>query len=165
MTKNKTSDHQEEIDIFRFLKLIFQLIENIIKKTMNLVFEVFTKWKTLTVISVIAFLLGLFYENKEEYQPKKEGNILVNLNHGSSIYFYNSIDLLQKKILSGNTSFFSEKLQFNDEEALFYVAAEPIISSQGFFELFEDHNQMKVLINNTQDLDETIKYDIKQHKI
>ena len=77
MTKNKTSDHQEEIDIFRFLKLIFQLIENIIKKTINLVFEVFTKWKTLTAISVIAFLLGLFYENKEEYQPKKEGNICL----------------------------------------------------------------------------------------
>ena len=165
MTKNKTSDHQEEIDIFRFLKLIFQFIENIFKKTMSVVFEIFTKWKILLATSVIAFVLGIFYENKEEYQPKKEGNILVNLNHGSSIYFYNSIDLLQKKILSGDISFFSEKLQFNDEEALFYVAAEPVISSQGFFELFEDHNQMKVLINNADNLDETIKYDIKQHKI
>ncbi len=165
MTKNKTSDHQEEIDVFRFLKLISQFVGGIIKKTMKLVFEIFAKWKILLVITVIAYILGMLYENKNEYQPEKEGSILVNLNHGSSIYFYNSIDLLQKKISSKDISFFSEKLQFNSEEALLDISVEPIISSQAFFELFEDHNQMKVLINNTQDLDETIKYDIKQHKM
>ena len=165
MIKNKTPDHQEEIDVFRFLKLIFQFTGNIIKKIMNLVFEIFTKWKILLAISVIAYIIGSVYENKNEYKAEKEGSILVNLNHGASIYFYKSIDLLQKKISSGDISFFSEKLQFNNEEALLKIAAEPIISSQGFFELFEDHNQMKVLINNADDLDETIKYDIKQHKI
>jgi hypothetical protein len=165
MTKNKTSDHQEEIDVFRFLKLISQFVGGIIKKTMKLVFEIFAKWKILLVITVIAYILGIVYENKSEYQPEKEGSILVNLNHGSSIYFYNSIDLLQKKISSGDISFFSEKLQFNSEEVLLEIYVEPIISSKGFFELFEDHNQMKVLINNTDDLDETIKYDIKQHKM
>jgi hypothetical protein len=132
---------------------------------MKLVFEIFAKWKILLVITVIAYILGIVYENKSEYQPEKEGSILVNLNHGSSIYFYNSIDLLQKKISSGDISFFSEKLQFNSEEVLLEIYVEPIISSKGFFELFEDHNQMKVLINNTDDLDETIKYDIKQHKM
>ena len=165
MKKNKTSDHQEEIDVFRFLKLISQFVGSIIKKTMKLVFEIFAKWKILLVITVIAYILGMLYENKNEYQPEKEGSILVNLNHGSSIYFYNSIDLLQKKISSKDISFFSEKLQFNSEEALLDISVEPIISSQAFFELFEDHNQMKVLINNTDDLDETIKYDIKQHKM
>ena len=73
--------------------------------------------------------------------------------------------LLQQKIFSGDISFFREKLQFDGDEILLDISASPIISSQGFFELFKDHNQMKVLINNTQDLDETIKYDIKQHKI
>lgn len=165
MTKNKIPEHQEEIDVFRFLKQISQSIREIIKKTMKLVLEIFSKWKILLTISVIAFILGIVYENKNEYQPEKEGSILVNLNHGSSIYFYNSIDLLQKKISSGDISFFSEKLQFNKQEMLLDISVEPIISSQGFFELFEDHNQMKVLINNTNDLDETIKYNIKQHKI
>ena len=91
MKKNKTSDYQEEIDVFRFLKLISQFVGSIIKKTMKLVFEIFAKWKILLVITVIAYILGLVYENKNEYQPEKEGSILVNLNHGSSIYFYNSI--------------------------------------------------------------------------
>ena len=89
---------------------------------------------------------------------------MVGLNHGSSIYFYNSIDLLQQKISSGY-KFFREKLQFDDDEILLDISARPIISSQGFFKLFKDHNQMKVLINNIEDLDETIKYDIKEHKI
>ena len=165
MTKNKTSDQQEEIDVFRLFNKISKSTGKIFKNSLDLVVEIFSKWKILLAISVIAYILGVVYENKNQYQPEKEGSILVRLNHGSSIYFYNSIDLLQKKILSGDTSFFSEKLQFSDEEALFYVAAEPIISSQGFFELFEDHNQMKILINNADNLDETIKYDIKQHKI
>ena len=165
MTKKNTPDHQEDIDVFSFLKAIFQFTGNVIKKTMNLALEIFAKWKILLAISVISYILGLFYENKDEYQPNKEGSVLVNLNHGSSIYFYNSIEILQKKILSGDKSFFSEKLQFNMEETLLDIDAEPIISSQGFFELFEDHNQMKVLINNVDNLRETIKYDIQQHKI
>ena len=165
MTKNKTSDQQEEIDVFRLLNKISKSTGKIFKNSLDLVVEIFSKWKILLAITVIAYILGIVYENKSEYQPEKEGSILVNLNHGSSIYFYNSIDLLQKKISSGDISFFSEKLQFNSEEVLLEIYVEPIISSKGFFELFEDHNQMKVLINNTDDLDETIKYDIKQHKM
>tara|TARA_S200000501_G_scaffold216230_2_gene202935 strand:+ start:12698 stop:13663 length:966 start_codon:yes stop_codon:yes gene_type:complete len=165
MTKNKVPEHQEEIDIFRFLKQISESIREIIKKIIDVVLEIFSKWKILLVISAIAYILGVVYENKNEYQPEKEGSILVNLNHGSSIYFYNSIGLLQQKISSKDISFFSEKLEFNNEEKLIDISVEPIISSQGFFELFEDHNQMKVLINNIDNLDETIKYDIKKHKI
>ena len=165
MTKNKVPEHQEEIDIFRFLKQISESFWEIIKKIIDVVLEIFSKWKILLVISAIAYILGVVYENKNEYQPEKEGSILVNLNHGSSIYFYNSIGLLQQKISSKDISFFSEKLEFNNEEKLIDISVEPIISSQGFFELFEDHNQMKVLINNIDNLDETIKYDIKKHKI
>ena len=165
MTKNKTSDQQEEIDIFGLLNKISKFTRQIFKNSVELVIEIFSKWKILLVISVIAYILGAVYENKNQYQQEKEGSILVGLNHGSSIYFYNSIDLLQQKISSRDISFFREKLQFDDEEMLLDIVASPIISSQGFFKLFKDHNQMKVLINNIEDLDETIKYDIKEHKI
>ena len=165
MTKNKTSDQQEEIDIFGLLNKISKSTRQIFKNSVELVIEIFSKWKILLVITVIAYILGAVYENKNQYQRDKEGSILVGLNHGSSIYFYNSIDLLQQKISSGDISFFREKLQFDDEEMLLDIVASPIISSQGFFKLFKDHNQMKVLINNIEDLDETIKYDIKEHKI
>ena len=165
MTKNKTSDQQEEIDVFGLFNKISKSTGKIFKNSLDLFVEIFSKWKILLAISVIAYILGVVYENKNQYQPEKEGSIFVGLNHGSSIFFYNSIDLLQKKISSGDISFFREKLQFNVDEALLDISVEPIISSQGFFELFEDHNQMKVLINNTDNLNETIKYDIKQHKI
>ena len=165
MTKNKTPDQQEEIDIFGLLNKISKSTRQIFKNSVALFIEIFSKWKILLVITVIAYILGAVYENKNQYQRDKEGSILVGLNHGSSIYFYNSIDLLQQKISSGDISFFREKLQFDDEEMLLDIVASPIISSQGFFKLFKDHNQMKVLINNIEDLDETIKYDIKEHKI
>ena len=165
MTKNKTPDQQEEIDIFGLLNKISKSTRQIFKNSVDLVIEIFSKWKILLVITVVAYILGAVYENKNQYQRDKEGSILVGLNHGSSIYFYNSIDLLQQKISSRDISFFREKLQFDDEEMLLDIVASPIISSQGFFKLFKDHNQMKVLINNIEDLDETIKYDIKEHKI
>ena len=148
MAKNKTSDQQEEIDVFGLFNKISKSTGKIFKNSLDLFVEIFSKWKILLAISVIAYILGVVYENKNQYQPEKEGSIFVALNHGSSIFFYNSIDLLQKKISSGDISFFREKLQFNVEEALLDISVEPIISSQGFFELFEDHNQMKVLINN-----------------
>jgi len=75
------------------------------------------------------------------------------------------VDLLKQKIVSGDTNFFNETLQLEEGEELLDISLTPIISSNDFFALFDDHNQMKVLINNTENLDETIKYNIKQHKI
>ena len=121
MTKNKTSDQQEEIDVFRLLNKISKSTGKIFKNSLDLVVEIFSKWKILLAITVIAYILGIVYENKSEYQPEKEGSILVNLNHGSSIYFYNSIDLLQKKISSGDISFFSEKTKTNETKTTFIL--------------------------------------------
>ena len=165
MTKNKISDHQEEIDVFRLLKKTSQFTIKIIKRSIDFFVEIFSKWKILLPIIFISFVLGLLYENKNMYSPDKEGSLLVRLNHGSSIYFYNSVDLLKQKIVSGDTNFFNETLQFEEGEELLDISLTPIISSNDFFALFDDHNQMKVLINNTENLDETIKYNIKQHKI
>ena len=165
MTKNKISDHQEEIDVFRLLKKTSQFTTKIIKRSIDFFVEIFSKWKILLPIIFISFVLGLLYENYNMYLPDKEGSLLVRLNHGSSIYFYNSVDLLKQKIVSGDTNFFNETLQFEEGEELLDISLTPIISSNDFFALFDDHNQMKVLINNTENLDETIKYNIKQHKI
>ena len=165
MTKNKISDHQEEIDVFRLLKKTSQFTTKIIKRSIDFFVEIFSKWKILLPIIFISFVLGLLYENYNMYLPNKEGSLLVRFNHGSSIYFYNSVDLLKQKIVSGDTNFFNETLQFEEGEELLDISLTPIISSNDFFALFDDHNQMKVLINNTENLDETIKYNIKQHKI
>ena len=165
MTKNKISDHQEEIDVFRLFKKTSQFTTKIIKRSIDFFVEIFSKWKILLPIIFISFVLGLLYENYNIYSPDKEGSLLVRLNHGSSIYFYNSVDLLKQKIVSGDTNFFNESLQFEEGEELLDISLTPIISSNDFFALFDDHNQMKVLINNTENLDETIKYNIKQHKI
>lgn len=165
MTKNKISDHQEEIDVFRLLKKTSQFTAKIIKRSIDFFIEIFSKWKILLPIIFISFVLGLLYENKNMYSPDKEGSLLVRLNHGSSIYFYNSVDLIKQKIVSGDTNFFNETLQFEEGEELLDISLTPVISSNDFFALFDDHNQMKVLINNTDNLDETIRYNIKQHKI
>lgn len=165
MTKNKTSDHQEEIDVFRLLKKTLQLVAKIIKKSIELSFEIFSKWKIILTTIFIFFVLGLFYENKNGYLPEKEGSLLVRFNHGSSIYFYNSVDLLKQKIDSGDTDFFNQTLLFEEGEQLLDISLTPVISSNDFFGLFEGHNEMKVLINNTEDLNNVIKYDIKRHKL
>ena len=165
MTKNKTSDHQEEIDVFRLLKKTLQLVAKIIKKSIELSFDIFSKWKMLLTTIFIFFVLGLFYENKNVYLPEKEGSLLIRLNHGSSIYFYNSVDLLKQKIDSGDTGFFNQTLLFEEGEQLLDISLTPVISSNDFFGLFEGHNEMKVLINNTEDLNNVIKYDIKRHKL
>ena len=99
------------------------------------------------------------------YLPDKEGSLLVRFNHGSSIYFYNSVDLLKQKIVSGDTNFFNDILQLEEGEELLDISLSPVISSNDFFALFDDHNEMKVLINNTEDLNKAIMYDIKRHKL
>ena len=165
MTKNKISDQQEEIDVFRLLKKTSQTAAKIIKRSKDFFVEIFSKWKILLSIIFISFVLGVLYENKNMYLPDKEGSLLVRFNHGSSIYFYNSVDLLKQKIVSGDTNFFNDILQLEEGEKLLDISLTPVISSNDFFALFDDHNEMKVLINNTEDLNKAIMYDIKRHKL
>jgi len=165
MTKKKKQDNQQEIDIFSFMQNTYICLKRLIKQTINFVAYLLTKWKILLTIIFISSALGLLYENKNKYSPEKEGSLLVRFNHGSSIYFYNSVDLLKQKVVSGDTNFFNETLQFEEGEQLLDISLNPVISSKDFFGLFTGHDEMKVLINNTENLNETIKYDIKQHKI
>lgn len=165
MTKNKISDQQEEIDVFRLLKKTSQTTAKIIKRSIDFFVEIFSKWKILLSIIFISFVLGVLYENKNMYLPNKEGSLLVRFNHGSSIYFYNSVELLKQKIVSGDTNFFNDTLQLEEGEELLDISLNPVISSNDFFALFDDHNEMKVLINNTEDLNKAIMYDIKRHKL
>ena len=165
MTKKKKQDNQQEIDIFSFMQNTYICLKRLIKQTINFVAYLLTKWKILLTIIFISSALGLLYENKNKYSPEKEGSLLVRFNHGSSIYFYNSVDLLKQKVVSGDTNFFNETLQFEEGEQLLEISLNPVISSKDFFGLFTGHDEMKVLINNTENLNETIKYDIKQHKI
>ena len=165
MTKNKISDQQEEIDVFRLLKKTSETAAKIIKRSKDFFVEIFSKWKILLSIIFISFVLGVLYENKNMYLPDKEGSLLVRFNHGSSIYFYNSVDLLKQKIVSGDTNFFNDILQLEEGEELLDISLSPVISSNDFFALFDDHNEMKVLINNTEDLNKAIMYDIKRHKL
>jgi hypothetical protein len=75
------------------------------------------------------------------------------------------VELLKQKIVSGDTNFFNDTLQLEEGEELLDITLTPVISSNDFFALFDDHNEMKVLINNTQDLNKAIMYDIKRHKL
>ena len=165
MAENKISNQQEEIDVFRLLKKTSQTTAKIIKRSIDFFVEIFSKWKILLSIIFISFVLGVLYENKNMYLPDKEGSLLVRFNHGSSIYFYNSVDLLKQKIVSGDTNFFNDILQLEEGEELLDISLTPVISSNDFFALFDDHNEMKVLINNTEDLNKAIMYDIKRHKL
>ena len=69
MTKNKTSDQQEEIDVFGLFNKISKSTGKIFKNSLDLFVEIFSKWKILLAISVIAYILGVVYENKNQYQP------------------------------------------------------------------------------------------------
>ena len=165
MTKKKKQDNQQEIDIFNFMQNTCICFKLLIKQTINFVVYLLSKWKILFTTIFISTALGLLYENKNTYSPDKEGSLLVRFNHGSSIYFYNSVDLLKQKVVSGDTNFFNETLQFEEGEQLLDISLTPVISSKDFFGLFNGHDEMKVLINNSENFNETIKYDIKQHKI
>ena len=165
MTKKKKDDNQEEIDVFNFMQSTYAGFMYLIKQTINFIAHLLSKWKILLPIIFASFVLGMLYENKNTYLPEKEASLLVRFNHGSSIYFYNSVDLLKQKITSGDTDFFKETLLFDEDEEVLDISLTPVISSNDFFGLFEGHNEMKVLINNTEDLTDVIRYDIKRHKL
>ncbi len=135
---------------------IIVLIEKIKLALLSILLQIFrsTKtflmgWKQLLLIVLAGVLLGYFQTDKD--QPNaKEATLLVKINFDAGNYVYDAVDLINLKILSEDTEFFTQEFKLNADEQLDEVSISPVIDIKDIMAKEINANEIRALFENLE---------------
>ena len=135
---------------------IIVLIEKIKLALLSILLQIFrsTKtflmgWKQLLLIVLAGVLLGYFQTDND--QPNaKEATLLVKINFDAGNYVYDAVDLINLKILSEDTEFFTQEFKLNADEHLDEVSISPVIDIKDIMAKEINANEIRALFENLE---------------
>ena len=135
---------------------IIVLIEKIKLALLSILLQIFrsTKtflmgWKQLLLILLAGVLLGYFQTDND--QPNaKEATLLVKINFDAGNYVYDAVDLINLKILSEDTEFFTQEFKLNADEQLDEVSISPVIDIKDIMAKEINANEIRALFENLE---------------
>ena len=135
---------------------IIVLIEKIKLSLLSILLQIFrsTKtflmgWKQLLLIVLAGVLLGYFQTDND--QPNaKEATLLVKINFDAGNYVYDAVDLINLKILSEDTEFFTQEFKLNADEQLDEVSISPVIDIKDIMAKEINANEIRALFENLE---------------
>ena len=135
---------------------IIVLIEKIKLALLSILLQIFrsTKtflmgWKQLLLIVLAGVLLGYFQTDND--QPNaKEATLLVKINFDAGNYVYDAVDLINLKILSEDTQFFTQEFKLNADEQLDEVSISPVIDIKDIMAKEINANEIRALFENLE---------------
>ena len=135
---------------------IIVLIEKIKIALLSILLQIFrsTKtflmgWKQLLLIVLAGVLLGYFQTDND--QPNaKEATLLVKINFDAGNYVYDAVDLINLKILSEDTEFFTQEFKLNADEQLDEVSISPVIDIKDIMAKEINANEIRALFENLE---------------
>ena len=106
-------------------------------------------WKQLLLIVLAGVLLGYFQTDND--QPNaKEATLLVKINFDAGNYVYDAVDLINLKILSEDTEFFTQEFKLNADEQLDEVSISPVIDIKDIMAKEINANEIRALFENLE---------------
>ena len=135
---------------------IIVLIEKIKLALLSILLQIFrstkiflTGWKQLLLIALAGVLLGYFQTDSN--QPNaKEATLLVKINFDAGNYVYDAVDLINLKILSEDTEFFTQEFKLNADEQLDEVSISPVIDIKDIMAKEINANEIRALFENLE---------------
>ena len=135
---------------------IIVLIEKIKLALLSILLQIFrstkiflTGWKQLLLIALAGVLLGYFQTDND--QPNaKEATLLVKINFDAGNYVYDAVDLINLKILSEDTEFFTQEFKLNADEQLDEVSISPVIDIKDIMAKEINANEIRALFENLE---------------
>lgn len=130
-TKVPQNATDQEIDIFQLSKSI----GNFFDRTNNRVFRsiqfFIRNWIVLLILIILGFGLGWYIDStKKTFQNQ----VIVTPNFGSVDYLYSKIDLIQAKIVSGDTAFLKNVVGISNPKAIKRIEIKPVADVYKFIE-------------------------------
>ncbi|RXM48570.1 hypothetical protein [Flavobacterium sp. YO12] len=130
-TKAPQNNSDQEIDIFDLSKTIRNFFDRISASIFKSIQFFVRNWIIVLILVVLGFGLGWFLDsNKKTFQNQ----VIVTPNFGSVDYLYSKIDLIESKIVSGDTVFLKKVVGISNPKALKKIEIKPIADVYKFIE-------------------------------
>lgn len=152
-TKVPQNTTDQEIDIFDISKSISSFIERTNVFIFRIIHFFVRNWILVLILAGLGFGLGLYLDtSKKSYKNQ----IIVTPNFGSVDYLYSKIDLIEAKILAGDTIFLKNVVGFSHPKAIKKIEIKPISDAFKFVEDKEQNFELLKLMADDGDINKVL---------
>jgi len=130
-TKVPENATDQEIDIFQLSKSIGNFFDRINAAIFQSIQFFVRNWVVVLILVIVGFGFGWYLDsNKKSF----ENQVIVTPNFGSVDYLYAKIDLIQSKVISGDTSFLKNVVGISDPKLIKKIEIKPVADVYKFIE-------------------------------
>ena len=131
MSTNIPQNSDQEIDIFQLSKGIGSFFDKINAAIFRSIHFFVRSWIVVLVLVILGFGLGWYLDsNKKSFQNQ----VVVAPNFGSVDYLYAKIDLLEAKIMAGDTAFLKNEVGILNPKIIRKIEIKPVADVYKFIE-------------------------------
>ena len=139
----------EELDIIVLIEKIKLMLLSILLQIFRRSKNFLSEWKRLLAVILVGVLLGYFLTDNDK-PPSKEATVLVKINFDAGNYVYDTVDLINLKISSEDTDFFTQEIKLNEDETIDEVSISPVIDIKDIMAKDIQANEIRALFENLE---------------
>ena len=139
----------EELDIIVLIEKIKLMLLSVCLQIFRRSKNFLSEWKRLLAVILVGVLLGYFLTNNDK-PSSKEATVLVKINFDAGNYVYDTVDLINLKISSEDTDFFTQEIKLNEDETIDEVSISPVIDIKDIMAKDIQANEIRALFENLE---------------
>ena len=139
----------EELDIIVLIEKIKLMLLSVCLQIFRRSKNFLSQWKRLLAVILVGVLLGYFLTDNDK-PSSKEATVLVKINFDAGNYVYDTVDLINLKISSEDTDFFTQEIKLNEDETIDEVSISPVIDIKDIMAKDIKANEIRALFDNLE---------------
>jgi len=139
----------EELDIIVLTEKIKLMLLSVCLQIFRRSKNFLSQWKRLLAVILAGVLLGYFLTDNDK-PSSKEATVLVKINFDAGNYVYDTVDLINLKISSEDTDFFTQEIKLNEDETIDEVSISPVIDIKDIMAKDIQANEIRALFENLE---------------
>ena len=139
----------EELDIIVLMEKIKLMLLSVCLQIFRRSKNFLSEWKRLLAVILVGVLLGYFLTDNDK-PSSKEATVLVKINFDAGNYVYDTVDLINLKISSEDTDFFTQEIKLNEDETIDEVSISPVIDIKDIMAKDIQANEIRALFENLE---------------
>ena len=139
----------EELDIIVLIEKIKLILLSLFLQVYRRLKKFLSAWKQLLAVIFVGVLIGYFLTDNDK-PLSKEATLLVKINFDAGNYVYDTVDLINLKISSDDTDFFTQEIKLNDDETIDEVSVSPVIDIKDIMAKDIQANEIRALFENLE---------------
>ena len=139
----------EELDIIVLIEKIKLILLSVLLQIFRRSKMILSNWKQLLAVVFAGILIGYIMTDSEKINSK-EAAILVKVNFDAGNYIYDAVELINLKVFSDDTDFFTKDIMLDETEKIDEISITPIVDIKDIMDKEINANEIRALFENLQ---------------